>query len=218
MHYTQTVTDGLSLAEQWLLASVGTPRHILDIGCGAGRVAVALAQIDAFITAVDISHELLMYAQHYAHVSSRRIHVVHVDALSLPFRPQTFDLAIAMKVYCYIPTKIARLQYLHEITRILRPGGILALTQYVTPPEWIDSAYDDDYHRIAPSYTTLEVGDTFAVSDHGQTHAYVHWFTSQSLHEELAQTGLSLIIDTNDKDYGGEGYIQLVALQKSATD
>ncbi len=213
-HYRNTLREGLSAAEKWLLSSLGPHKNIIDIGCGAGRVSAALAQEHITITAVDISYQLLQLAKSHAQANKLHVNFVQIDALRLPFLANTFDLALAIKIYCYIPSKKLRIQYIQEIARILQPGGILVMTQYITPAEWISSAYDEHYHRIAPNYKTLEEGDAFAIIEEDQTHSYVHWFTEAELREELEQVGLSIIIDTNDKDHGGEGYIQLIALQK----
>lgn len=213
-HYKNTLREGLSTAEKWLLSSIVPHQNIIDIGCGAGRVSAALAQEHITITAVDISYELLQLAQRHAQANNLHINFVQIDALRLPFLANTFDLALAIKVYCYIPSRTLRVQYIQEIVRVLQPGGILVMTQYITPAEWTSSAYDEHYHRIAPNYTTLEKGDAFAIIEEDQTYSYVHRFTEAELREELEQVGLSIIVDTNDKDHGGEGYIQLIALQK----
>lgn len=91
------------------------------------------------------------------------------------------------------------------------------MTHYVTPAEWIAAAYDEAHQRIARDYTTLEPGDTFAVldEDDGSIYSYVHWFTEQELQEELEDSGLEMFINASDKERGGDGYVQLIALRKS---
>lgn len=215
-HYTATLDDGLSAAEAWLLASLGSHQHVVDLDCGAGRVALALAQQYPTITATDISYELLLRGQQVA--QARRLHIqfIQVEPLQLPFRTASISLALAFKVYCYIPSRSLRIQYLREIARVLQPGGVLAMTHYVTPAEWIAAAYDESYQRIARDYVTLEPGDTFAVldEDDDSCYSYVHWFTEQELHEELEESGLEMIINASDKEHGGDGYVQLIALRK----
>lgn len=134
----------------------------------------------------------------------------------MPFRTASVSLALAFKVYCYIPSRNLRIQYLREIARVMQPGGVLAMTHYVTPAEGIAAAYDEAYQRIARDYTTLEPGDAFAVLDEGDgsCYSYVHWFTVGELQEELEEYGLEMIINASDKEHGGDGYVQVIALRK----
>ena len=213
-HYSATRHQGLSPAEQWLLRSLNTREPILDIGCGAGRVALQLAQRGAAITAADISRPLLRIAQHSAYERAMRLHWVQTDPLRLSFANGAFQSVLAIKVYCYIPTRNLRIGYLREIARLLRPRGELFMTQYVTPEEWMSSAYDDHYQQIAPGYTVLEEGDTFSVGEYG--HSYVHWFTEQQLREEIQASGFKIDIFENDQEHGGEGYIQLLSAHSAA--
>lgn len=127
-------------------------------------------------TATDISCELLLRGRQAARARGLRIRFIQVEPLRLPFRTASVSLALAFKVYCYIPSRNLRIQYLREIARVLQPGGVLAMTHYVTPAEWIAAAYDEAYRRIARDYTTLEPGDAFVVldGDDGSIYSYVH--------------------------------------------
>ena len=213
-HHSAARHQGLSPAEQWILRSLNTRGPILDIGCGAGRVALQLAQRVATITAADISRPLLRVAQSSAHERAIRLHLVQTDPLRLSFANGAFQSVLAIKVYCYIPTRNLRIGYLREIARLLRPRGELFMTQYVTPEEWMSAAYDESYQKIAPGYTVLEEGDTFSVGQHG--HSYVHWFTGQQLREEIQASGFEIDIFENDREHGGEGYIQLLRAHSAA--
>ncbi len=212
-HYAATLNEELSPAEEWLLQTINPQDQILDIGCGAGRVALKLAQKCDTITAVDISQPLLQIAQKNMPKDDISMNFIQVDALYLPFANDTFDSALTIKVYSYIPTQELRVNYLKEIARILRPQGRLFMAQQVTPEEWLSSAYDDNYHKIAPQYNILEQGDTFTVSDDNS--AYVHWFTEPQLKEEFKESGFRIEIFENDEEHGGEGYIALIVLQSS---
>jgi SAM-dependent methyltransferase len=65
------------------------------------------------------------------------------DATCLPFQDATFDRIIASEVMEHIPDDLAAL---HELTRVLRPGGTMAITIPAWLPEKICWALSDEYH------------------------------------------------------------------------
>ncbi|MCL5997002.1 MAG: class I SAM-dependent methyltransferase [Chloroflexi bacterium] len=212
-HYAQDVAVGFTQAESWLFQSVHSHESVLDLGCAAGRVAVALAQRGCRVVAVDISAALLRVARDVTQSRGCIANYVLVEALDLPFADSSFETVIATKVYCYIPTRILRLKYLEQIKRVLRPGGKLLMTQYITPEQDIGYAYDETFRQIAPNYTVLEPGDTFTIGETGGS--YVHWFTARELDDELRQSGLSLMSFHDDRAFGGAGYLALMSLRKA---
>ncbi|GCE18494.1 hypothetical protein [Dictyobacter kobayashii] len=62
---------------------------------------------------------------------------------------------------------------------------------------------------MAARFSYLEPGDTFCG---GQ--GFVHWFTEETLKEELAQSDFQLAIFQSDEQTGGKGLIRLVRLIK----
>jgi SAM-dependent methyltransferase len=68
------------------------------------------------------------------------------DATRLPFADDTFDRIIASEVLEHIPGDMAALA---ELTRVLKPGGILAATVPTFLPERICWALNSNYHAPA---------------------------------------------------------------------
>jgi SAM-dependent methyltransferase len=67
------------------------------------------------------------------------------DAVTLPFPSDTFDRVIAAEVLEHIPSdRIA----IGELTRVLRPGGTMAVTVPRWLPELVCWALSDDYHNV----------------------------------------------------------------------
>jgi len=207
-HYEHGATEGPTNAERWLLAMLPGRGRVLDLGCGAGRVTITLARQGYDIVGADISPGLLQYAHMRCQGQSFNAHFVLIDPLRLPFSHASFDAILAFKIYCYIPTRAARLQYLATVGSFLRPGASLLLTQYVVPDEHFLSYRDDQHKRVAAAYSSLDPGDTFTIDEE----AYVHWFTACQLREELEASGLSLVEFCNDRDFNGGGFIQLAVL------
>lgn len=101
--------------------------RILEIGCGAGLLTAALAQSGQAVDAMDSTPAMLQMARdaavHRGIEDRIRLHLADVHAL--PFKAETFDLAIAIGV---IPWLHSEHLALLEMRRILKPGGYLLAT------------------------------------------------------------------------------------------
>jgi ubiquinone/menaquinone biosynthesis C-methylase UbiE len=101
--------------------------HIFEAGCGSGllcRLMAAAVIPGGGITGLDISPELISIAQSHA----RKADLAHLirwsagRAETLPFRDSSFDRALAARLLLHVPNPEA---VLSELSRVLRPGGIL---------------------------------------------------------------------------------------------
>src|SRR5207247_663026 len=111
---------------------------LLDVGAGGGRHAFEAARRGARVVPVDISAADLKDAAAVlaAMVADGDIApetvagCVNGDATQLPFADESFDKVIAAEVMEHVPDDVGALR---ELTRVLRPGGVLA----VTVPRWL---------------------------------------------------------------------------------
>jgi len=109
-----------------------TLHDILDIACGDGAwvLDVAHAYPETTVLGVDLSKVAVTYAQERTQAQGRQnTHFREMDVLK-PFDIQdnAFDIVNARLVYGFIPPK-AWSAFVQECLRILRPGGILRLTE-----------------------------------------------------------------------------------------
>ena len=120
--------DGLEAAQQRKLEAIaqrlGTPREVLEIGCGWGALADHVAATGAHVTAISLSDEQLAWARAHA-------------APTIDFRKQdyrdvtgTYDAVMSVEMVEalgreYWPT------FMDCIARVLRPGGRAAI-QYIS--------------------------------------------------------------------------------------
>lgn len=125
----------------------------LDVGCGAGRHAFEMYRRGADVIAFDQDadelarvRDLFVAMRAAGEVpDGAEADVKEGDALSLPFADGEFDRVVAAEVLEHIPADI---QALHELARVLRPGGTIALTVPRWLPELICWKLSRDYHDI----------------------------------------------------------------------
>jgi SAM-dependent methyltransferase len=94
----------------------------LDVGCGAGRLAVALAHARLRVTATDSSLEMVKLARGLAADSGVEgsLDVMIADAYQLPFVNDSFELVIALGLLPWLQIPGAAVA---EMARVVRPGG-----------------------------------------------------------------------------------------------
>ncbi len=95
-------------------------RHVLDVGCGEGALAVSLRQRGAVVTAVDPNWGMLVEARSRAQMEECSIHLIQAVGERLPFATASFDVVLAKTVLCFVDEAQAMVD---EMTRVLRPGG-----------------------------------------------------------------------------------------------
>ena len=128
--------------------------RLLDLGCGAGRHAFEAHRRGAHVIALDRSEAetpgvagllAAMRAQDEAPATALGT-AVTADGLSLPFAEGSFDRVVASEVLEHVADDGA---VIAELTRVLRPGGTLAVTVPRWFPEQVCWALADDYHAPA---------------------------------------------------------------------
>ncbi len=105
-------------------------RRVLDVGCGTGRLASALAERGAKVWGVDSSEEMLAKARAAV---GRRVGLKLGRAEALPFRDGWFD-RVVLRLVVHL---VDRPRVLPELARVLAPNGRAALATF-TPShfEW----------------------------------------------------------------------------------
>jgi SAM-dependent methyltransferase len=101
---------------------------VLDLGCGTGELAAAIAAAGMRVTGCDISPEMLHRAAAAGPSGpSGAVGWVQLDPAwrRLPLRSGAFDAVVASSVLEYVhdPTAVLR-----ECGRVLRPGGVVLCT------------------------------------------------------------------------------------------
>ena len=97
---------------------------VIEIGCGAGRVTRALAEIFGEVHAVDVSGEMVELARQ-ALRGMPNAHVYQNNGMDLGvIPPGEYDFAFSSIVFQHIPSREVIESYVREVHRLLRPGAL----------------------------------------------------------------------------------------------
>jgi SAM-dependent methyltransferase len=98
--------------------------RVVEIGCGAGRVTRALANVFGEVHAVDVSGEMVALARRaLADTPNAFVYQNNGKDLSV-LPPGPFDFAFSTIVFQHIPSREVIYSYVREVHRLLRPGAL----------------------------------------------------------------------------------------------
>ena len=157
-----TQSDFLAAMEQMngvLLEAgkVADGQSLLDVGCGFGGTIqqINAGHSDMHLTGLNIDSRQLAAAEAQTKAANgNHIAWVEADACQLPFEDNSFDRILAVECIFHFPS---RARFLAEAARVLKPGGYLAVSDFLPTlaffgktPVWAVIRT-----RIAKSYGTI---------------------------------------------------------------
>lgn len=114
---------------------------VLDIGCGAGGIDIALARDHgaAYVTGIDVEDPVLTHARALVEKAglAAQIGLVKVAPGPLPFPPGTFDVVFSKDSIVHIPDKHALMA---EVFRVLKPGGRFIASDWLVGTDTLSPA------------------------------------------------------------------------------
>jgi ubiquinone/menaquinone biosynthesis C-methylase UbiE len=108
------------------------PGHrVLDVGCGTGRLLVAIKRREPQVNAVglDPDPKALARARHKAQRAALAVELQQGFADALPFGEASFDRVFSSLMFHHLE-RDEKLKTLTEIQRVLEPGGRLELMDF----------------------------------------------------------------------------------------
>ncbi|GEM_PF-1435311 len=105
---------------------IGDGDMILDIGCGNGRVYQLFENLQVSYTGIDQSEELIKIARNKFPNVTFDVGEMTV----LPYPDQSFSVVLCVAAFNHLPDETSRLASLREMRRVLKPGGIILMTNW----------------------------------------------------------------------------------------
>ncbi|MBT4159748.1 MAG: class I SAM-dependent methyltransferase [Gammaproteobacteria bacterium] len=126
--------------------------RILDLGCGEGRHAISaymvnhLDAVGVDLSADDLKTTRERFGEFVEPENENKSLVISVaNAEKLPFSDESFDKVICSEVMEHIPEYRT---VIGEINRVLKTGGIAAISVPRYFPEWVCWQLSDGYHEV----------------------------------------------------------------------
>ncbi|MGJ5819793.1 class I SAM-dependent methyltransferase [Paludibaculum fermentans] len=121
--------------------------RLLDVGCGAGQLALIAARAGAQVTGCDIATNWLEQANLRAMAEDLDAIFEEGDAEALPYRDEQFDVVVSLigAMFAPRPERVAA-----ELIRVCRPGGLIAMANW-TPGGFVGQMFKTIARHIAPS-------------------------------------------------------------------
>jgi len=181
--------DVLDLADQ--LQRRGD-RRVLDLGCGIGRHALALAEAGLLVAAMDASRAGLDVLNAALDRAGLDVSLVEGQMTSLPFPEDSFDAVVSWNVIYHGSEPVVRAA-IAQIGRVLRPGGLFLGTMLskrhvnfgqgreIAPDTWLkpDDGDKDHPHYYCRALRLAQLFEGFELrwlreSPQGEPGSY-HW-------------------------------------------
>lgn len=160
-------------------------QRVLDLGCGEGRHAISawleapVQVVGLDLGAADLATAAARGAEFEAPDGARSLSWIRGSGLVLPFTDGVFDCVICAEVLEHVPDYE---RVLAEIHRVLKPGGVLAVSVPRYFPEWVCWQLSDAYHQVEGGHVRIFRTPvlTRAVESQGLRRYHQHW--AHSLH------------------------------------
>jgi SAM-dependent methyltransferase len=136
-------------------AALTPSSHVLDIGCGPGRLAIAMSKFmdaDGRYEGLDVVPEGIKWCEQHVASAHANVNFTLADVYNKEYNPQgrqqaadyrfpwddeTFDLAVLISVFTHmLPSDVDR--YVSEIARVLKTNGRVVASYYIITPESLE--------------------------------------------------------------------------------
>ncbi|KAK0389157.1 hypothetical protein NLU13_2732 [Sarocladium strictum] len=157
--YGESFSQAIARHEHYLAHKIGlqADMKVLDVGCGIGGPAREMVKFSGcHITGLNINQYQVERATKYAAKEglSKKLDFVQGDFMKMPFPDNSFDAVYAIEATVHAPSLEGVYK---EIFRVLKPGGVFGVYEWLMTEEFDDS--DLEHRRIR---LHIEEGDGIA--------------------------------------------------------
>ena len=185
--YDPVTKHALPPNEDWnreavIKAISGSPRKILDLGCGTGSTTILLQQAfpNAEVIGLDLSPQMLVMSNYKAQQAGlNNIRWVHGIAETTGFEAGEFDVVTASLLFHETPIAISQ-AILTEVYRLLRPGGQAIILdghqKTLRNTTWLTDIFEEPYIK---DYAAGSVDAWLGQAGFSQVLTEDVWWTNQ---------------------------------------
>jgi 2-polyprenyl-3-methyl-5-hydroxy-6-metoxy-1,4-benzoquinol methylase len=127
--------------------AVPSGARMLDVGCGAGQIAIPAARAGVVVTGVDIASNQIAQARARADAEGLNVRFDEGDAEMLPYEDASFDVVVSLvgAMFAPRPERVAA-----ELLRTCKPGGRIAMANW-TPEGFVGQMFKIIGKHVPPS-------------------------------------------------------------------
>ncbi|MFG3256197.1 prolyl oligopeptidase family serine peptidase [Streptomyces sp. NPDC048172] len=192
-----------------LEAHVPRTARVLDYGCGYGRLTAELTEL-GYPDVVGIDPSAALIAR--GHREHPGLPLVHHAELPLPYGEGHFDAALLFVILNVIPTDAAQHALLAELARVVRPGGVLHVSEVpLQGDDFHVRRYDEHARSVRQAGGTAPYG-LFGTPDGG----YFRHHPPEHLRAMLGAHGFEVVEERADRVSGlhGESTARLLLMAR----
>lgn len=187
--------------------------HVLDFGCGVGRITRAWSKRSRNVTGVDISAPMLELAKQNLAGQRNVDFVLNLRDDLQTFDSEAFDLVFSVICLQHMPFALAA-KYIGEFARVCQRGGIVA---FQLPSRAPRSSWQAKLRKTIVESLPYGMARLYRRWRHGSTVVFDMYYTPGQLVEQTAATaGLMLIHREPDRAAGAgtEGFFYIFRKQR----
>jgi ubiquinone/menaquinone biosynthesis C-methylase UbiE len=151
------------LRSDWLSKYLAPGALVLDYGCGYGRTLGDLSAA-GFRKSIGVDASRGMLARCRSSMPNQSL--VLSDGHLLPFRDESFDAALIFALLTCIPLDRDQRSLMRELERVLRPGGLLYISDLLLNDDARNRERYERYQKAYGTYGVFELPEGVVVRHH----------------------------------------------------
>jgi ubiquinone/menaquinone biosynthesis C-methylase UbiE len=153
------------LRREWLESYLDSGARVLDYGCGYGRMLVEMAQAGfQNVIGVDFSEAMLTRCRR----EFPRASLIRNDGRTLPFKSDSLEAVLLFATLTCIPQNEAQRALIAEVERVLRPGGLLYISDLLLNEDARNRERYEQYAEVYGAFGVFELPEGVVVRHHRQ--------------------------------------------------